>query len=419
MIRLSDFLTTQICMRTLILSGLVCVCLQTPGIVAQEKSRTDKESGFSGQRKRADRERSGQRQDFADGERRGRFSMSSGKRRSEDADFAREAPSPYFPAGEFESQPEDDGFVFVNGEFLPGPYTFRSAGKQTFLNDVPIASELVEFTSAMDMDDEGDGRERFSRRSRSASQKTYAEFLSIRFSQAREIIVAFDGRSPKLLSTAAGGNDLLSVLLYEKHRTALLPNLIIYAESQATASEWSDWINGYRPDDAFLKVAKPIVDDIDATVDETVARHAAIGRLDSYTYPLTIAGMIMSVFPIGHLMSNPPNGGRTPDEVEMSPEVIQIVTRSLMLVVALSLLDLVWTLLASQAGTMRELNPVGGRLIDDPAKLIFFKVTMTGLAAGLMYKLRNYRRAQLASWWACLILTLLTVRWLTFNSMLA
>ncbi len=84
---------------------------------------------------------------------------------------------------------------------------------------------------------------------------------------------------------------------------------------------------------------------------------------------------------------------------------MKIVTRSLILVVALSLLDLVWTLLASQAGTMRELNPVGGRLIDDPAKLIAFKVAMTGLAAGLIFKLRYYRRAQLASWWACLILT--------------
>ena len=88
-------------------------------------------------------------------------------------------------------------------------------------------------------------------------------------------------------------------------------------------------------------------------------------------------------------------------------------------VVALSLLDLVWTLLVSQAGTMRELNPVGGRLIDDPVKLVAFKVAMTGLAAGLIFKLRYYRRAQLASWWACLILTLLIVRWLTFNSMLA
>ena len=47
-------------------------------------------------------------------------------------------------------------------------------------------------------------------------------------------------------------------------------------------------------------------------------------------------------------------------------------------VVALSLLDLVWKLLVSQAGTMRELNPVGGRLIDAPAKLIAFKVARTG-----------------------------------------
>jgi hypothetical protein len=374
MVRLNDFLTIQACMRTLILAGLVSVCLQTPEIAAQDNGRTDTRSGFSGQRKLADRERPEKRHNVSDGERRGRFSMSSEKRRSEDADFTREAPSPFFLAGDFESQPADDGFVFVNGEFLPGPYTFRSAGKQTFVNDVLIAQELVDFTSVIGIDDEEGERAGFSRRRRPEAQKTYAEFLSKQFSQSRQIIVAFEGRSPKLLSKRLGGNDLLSVLVYEAHREALLPELLKSADSQEVASEWSEWVNGFQPNDAFLTAAKPIVDRIDAVLDESAARHAAVRRRESYRYPLTIAGMIMSVFAIGHLMSNPPNGGRTPDEVEMSPEVIQIVTRSLVLVVALSLLDLVWTLLASQAGTMRELNPVGGRLIDDPAKLIFSKL---------------------------------------------
>lgn len=67
---------------------------------------------------------------------------------------------------------------------------------------------------------------------------------------------------------------------------------------------------------------------------------------------------------------------------------------------------------------MREINPIGGRLIDRPEQLILFKAVMTTLAIGLLFRLRRYRRAQLAAWWSCLVLTLLTVRWLTFNSML-
>lgn len=412
-------LTNNTYLRFFILTGIMSICLQTLETVAQDNSRTDSGSGISGQRKLDDRARPAKQQKDADGEHRGRFSMSFGKRGAENADFTREAQSTYFQLGEFESQSTDDGFVFINGEFLPGPYTFRSEGIKTFVNDVLIARELIDLTSELDIDQEDGGLGRFHRRRHFESQQTYAEFLSLRFSQSRQIIVAFDGRSPKLLSKALGGNDLLSVLVSESHRPALLPKLLAFAGSDKVASEWSSWVTGFRPDDEFLTAAQPIVDRIDLVHREGHARQAAIRRLDTFAYPLTIAGMIMSVFAIGHLMSNPPNGGKTPDEVEMSPEVLQVVTRSLVLVVALSLLDLIWTLLASQAGTMRELNPVGGRLIDDPAKLIFFKVTMTGLAAGLMFKLRYYRRAQLASWWACLILTLLTVRWLTFNSMLA
>ncbi len=68
----------------------------------------------------------------------------------------------------------------------------------------------------------------------------------------------------------------------------------------------------FGPSGEFLAAAKPIVDRIEATVGEDQARHAAMKRLDSFAYPLTIAGMIMSVFAIGQLMSNPPNGGKTP-----------------------------------------------------------------------------------------------------------
>lgn len=418
MVRLNVPLTIRSGLRLLILAGIASAAFQTAEITAQDSPRSGKSRGDDASRKRDDRDRVENRQNFTDNDRRGSFSFSGGNRRPDFNRENRKAQPEFFREGEFESQPTDEGFVFVNGEFLPRPYTFRASGKQTFINDVMIAEELLSVASTLDLDDE-EGYGRGARRRSQRTDQTYAECLSESFAQSRQVIVVFDGEAPALLSTSAGGNDLLSVLVSDAHRPELLPRLLAYAGSSEVASTWSDWILGFRPSPEFLTAAQPIVDRIDAALDEGQARQAAIKRLDSFAYPLTIAGMIMSVFAIGHLMSNPPNGGKTPDEIEMSPEVVKIVTRSLLLVVALSLLDLVWTLLASQAGTMRELNPVGGRLIDDPAKLVAFKVAMTGLAAGLIFKLRYYRRAQLASWWACLILTLLTVRWLTFNSMLA
>lgn len=418
MVRLNVLLTIRHGVRFLILAGTAAACLQSYEIAAQDDARSGKSRDSVEYRNQTERGRSNEER-TREAERFGRFHGQAGRRRSEFNRDGRDAVSPIFLNGDFESHPTSEGFVFVNGEFLSRPYVFRSAGNLTFVNDVMIAEELVSVGSVHGFGADEDDYDRGGRRRGQETQQTYAEFLSKRFSQSRYVIVAFEGVTPAVLSKTAGGNDLLSVLVSETHRRALLPEVLSSAGSAESASKWSDWITSFQPDNEFLAAARPIVDAIDAAISEGQARQAAIRRLDSYSYPLTIAGMIMSVFAIGHLMSNPPNGGRTPDEVEMSPEVVRIVTRSLILVVALSLLDLIWTLLASQAGTMRELNPVGGRLIDDPAKLILFKVAMTGLAAGLIFKLRYYRRAQLASWWACLILTLLTVRWLTFNSMLA
>jgi hypothetical protein len=76
-------------------------------------------------------------------------------------------------------------------------------------------------------------------------------------------------------------------------------------------------------------------------------------------------------------------------------------------------------LLASQAGVMHELNPLGAKLVNSPTALIAFKGAATFVAASLLASLRYHRRAQLAAWWLCLVCALVTCRWLVFNSMFA
>lgn len=425
--------------RYLVLAGIAALFLQLPDVSAQERVRAnetrnedrdnrDEPRAGSRKEKAADRKGSGRERET------GRLKQSddmsgrawptgmwsqnewAGRNRSGNGRAGYMAGPTLFGEGKFESAPVDDGFVFVNGVYLAGPYVFRSDGEQTFVNDVLIANELVEFPQKFSGGGFGDGR---GMRRPGGLRQTLAQFANRWFNDSIHILVAFDGYPPELLPCTPGGNDLICALVSEKDRATLIPDILNNLEPTTDTSVWKEWITDYQPSPAFLEKGQPFAERILETYAENMAKHSAMKRLDLFNYPLTIVGMLISVIAIGHLMSNPPNGGKQPGEIEDSPEMLQVVTRSLGLVVALSALDLVWTLLASQAGSMREINPVGGRLIHDPAMLILFKVTMTALAAGLIFKLRHYRRAQLASWWACLILTLLTVRWLTFSSMLA
>ena len=92
---------------------------------------------------------------------------------------------------------------------------------------------------------------------------------------------------------------------------------------------------------------------------------------------------------------------------------------SLALIIALSLLDLTRTLLVSRTSLMKEVNPLGAALIDNPQALIALKTAATLFAVTHLYVLRQHRAAQQGAWWGCLVCTLLTARWLTFTSMLA
>ncbi len=127
--------------------------------------------------------------------------------------------------------------------------------------------------------------------------------------------------------------------------------------------------------------------------------------------------MIAVVLGFGHLLSNKPLIETTSEDQADFTQAQRIVGRSLLIVGILSAVDLVWTIAASQSGTMRELNPLGSQLLDNPMQLIIFKLVATSTAIGLLYWLHRQPIAQVASWWSCLVLTLLTARWLTFHSM--
>ena len=123
--------------------------------------------------------------------------------------------------------------------------------------------------------------------------------------------------------------------------------------------------------------------------------------------------MVLVVVAFGHLINNKPQL-----DPSLSPvEIKRIIVKSLIIIAMLSMIDLTWTLMAHTSGMMREMNPVGVSLIKNPIQLILFKIGVVSLSIGLLYGQHHRPKAQAATWWSCLTLTLLTARWLTFQSM--
>jgi hypothetical protein len=181
--------------------------------------------------------------------------------------------------------------------------------------------------------------------------------------------------------------------------------------------ELAEWFRDFQPSADLVGRAREVVAEIEAVTALETAGDRALERLSLLAFPLTLLGMILSFIASGHLVTHPPH----PLDEEASEKRLQISQRatviSIGLLIALSGLDLVWTLLTSQAGQMVEVNPLASQLVEDPYRLIAFKVTVTLGSCGILFALRRRHSARLASWWLCLALTLLTFRWLVFHSM--
>ena len=134
-------------------------------------------------------------------------------------------------------------------------------------------------------------------------------------------------------------------------------------------------------------------------------------------YGLSVVGMLLIALSAGTLLGHPPKNSGSWSRIVRSPRTLSAVRRCLILIVAYSLFDLIATLLALRTGHVEEINTFGVGLILAPAALAAFKVSATCLGAGLLWTLKNYHGAQVASWWLCMIMTLVTVRWVTVQSL--
>ena len=315
----------------------------------------------------------------------------------------------------------DTGYVFLDGNYLFTPYHVSYTGTHILIGDTRL--ELALFKH---WDTENKGGRHGSRDKKAGTHGKQDEKAGPQRLKSRQfyrllveklerddVIVIFTDQRAELFPKN-DSYDLLKTLIDDQARSAFTKGKLDWIPTEVDHDQWISWIAGYVCPDELRKRASARIAQVDELVNEHDTKIAARATLDVTTYPLTVTGMVLVVLAIGHLLSFKPT---SEGDAEISPQTDRGVRRALLLLTSLSALDLVWTILVSRTGAMKELNPIGAALIHDPQSLIALKVSATGLAIGILFVFRQHRVAQHGAWWGCLICTLLTVRWLAFTSM--
>ena len=342
----------------------------------------------------------------------------------------------------------ENGYVFVDGDYIAAPYNIESTGQQLRINGTEFdasAFDQLEFPrEARGGGGRGDGRRgpaRGAQQGRRGGRRGAGgrpaghnpgggvpgggmpgNFLRRMHSeldvlQNGAVVLFVSGQNPRIFFADQRGHDLLEAIVRKAEgETVEIPDS---AGDEADRAAWQQVVMNFRPTSEFLQRATTQVDALNKSRSETESEFAAKKLSRQISYPMTMFALVLVVFAVGHLMTIAQPTFSDTFDADAGEKTTAFAKRSLAIIALLSVIDLVWTILAHQSGSMRELNPIGGKMISDPFQLLVFKVTLTSIAIVLLFRLRQLPLTRKATWWCCLVLTLLTVRWLTFQSMFA
>ncbi len=341
--------------------------------------------------------------------------------------------------------PGKQGFIFLDGQYLPAPYEAELTEDTLTINGREVQADAFDLSEYEGWEPDRDsrfGRRRprwaqesrespgdsqvlrvnyseGSRRFRETAKASSADrlrrfFQDVRTVQFGMILVLDSGEKPLLLYPGQGGIELIRALRATDGTAAANQ---ISSQVAGVDATWDRLLAEFQPTAEFNAHADAKLERFDRA--EVDGERVTAGTLwiSKISYPLTVFAMAVVVLGFGHLLSNRPqieSSGTDPTDWSKHRKVVG---QSLLIVALLSVVDLVWTLGTANAGLMRELNPLGSGMIAEPVRLFLFKATVTGVAIGILYRLHRRPIAQVASWWCCLLLTLLTARWVMFQSM--
>jgi hypothetical protein len=309
--------------------------------------------------------------------------------------------------GPTEATIKDRGFLFLDGEYLAPPYEIRYAEDKLTAN----GRELTCIPPPRNIGGRGFGYSRGGE----PSWRYMVNELSSHLEQ-NAVVFSFEGQPYYNLDVNKTYEFLGSIMAQEKRsvRQAVVREGL---PTEFDKTVWDNWIAHFEPPEDLRQRAAVFVSRYDEDQRKAEAQIRAAQWMERLAYPLSVGSMVLIVLAIGHLLGGRPHAGKPSFGVDASPELIRALEWSLFFTMAFSSIDLIWTILAANSNQMRELNPIGSQWIEDSRHLAGFKISVTFSCLALLWLLRRHKRAQIAAWWVCLILTLVTIRWLTFHSL--
>lgn len=328
----------------------------------------------------------------------------------------------------------DLSVVFINGEFVDSPYEIQHEDDFVFVNGrrLQISDAVMNESSEREGRNRGFGRGggpedgwgggpgggRRGQRSEAGGGRTISS-PSARFArelrdevQNTGLLIAFDGYPIRIVPIDGEGlsGHLASAESVTDERLAEL-NL---TESVEETAVWMNWLKGYEVSSEAQSRIQSIIDGVIAYETEHQSSIAQVARLEQYAYPLTVLGMLLGVIALGYMLQWAGNGLH---QFETTPQSERYVVIALCMMAGMATIDFIWTVLAGQAGQMKEVNPLAASFVESPTELAVFKILATGIGFSILYFWRRRPQIRQATWWMCLVSVLLTFRWVMFDSM--
>jgi hypothetical protein len=297
----------------------------------------------------------------------------------------------------------DSGFVIFEGRYVPPPYVVQSEQGTVYINGLKVPETH---------------RAQFARRS--IGMRRAGQMLLKRGAARIEQHLCNDGmliciqNGPTAFVPVQQAVLVLDVLLSDEPGNTKTKRLLQVHSSGITSEQWASLVESFDAPTEFR--------------DRVLAlkqRRADLGQSDgddrwyrTFLSGITIAGFVLAVWALGTLLGCRPPAMRGWRETDRSRASSYQVIYLVVLIVVLNFYDLICTLFAQGIGGLWELNPFAGHMAEFAPMIVTFKLALTIGAAILLLATRYHRLAQIGSWWAGVLYSVLILRWITFNSVI-